>query len=117
MNTPNAESIPEAWLGAFERAGFGSDVEALRELASAFHEQDLEPGECLVRQGDEATSLFLVVEGRLEALLEGRPEAPGDDTRRASGDAAARDVVLQELGPGAIVGEVALLVGGKRCWR
>jgi CRP-like cAMP-binding protein len=54
----------------------------------------LEAGEMLVRQGDEGQELFLLLDGLLEVEVDG-------------------DIVAQ-VGPGAILGERALLEGGKR---
>src|SRR5262249_55484359 len=57
----------------------------------------LSANEVLFAQGDDAKSLFIVVEGRLRVSLHG-----------------GEGLVLRELGPGALVGEIALLAGGKR---
>ena len=64
------------------------------QLGAAFEERSIASGADLVRQGDDADHLFVIAEGKLDVLL---------DTMR-----------LQQLGPGAVVGEVALLAGGKR---
>ncbi|MEL6374043.1 MAG: patatin-like phospholipase family protein [Pseudomonadota bacterium] len=53
-------------------------------------------GEHLVRQGEEAHALYVVVSGRFEVRLDGRSDA------------------VTELGPGAPIGEVAFLTGGGR---
>ena len=66
----------------------------IAQLGAAFEERRLASGADLVRQGDDADHLFVIAEGKLDVLL---------DTMR-----------LQQLGPGAVVGEVALLAGGKR---
>jgi Cyclic nucleotide-binding domain len=54
----------------------------------------LEPGETLVRQGEEGTEMFLLLGGRLAVEIDGETVA--------------------ELGVGALVGEMALLEGGRR---
>ena len=54
----------------------------------------LEPGETLVRQGDAGAELFLLLGGALEVEVDGE--------------------VVAELGTGALVGERALLEGGRR---
>ncbi|MGI9085730.1 MAG: cyclic nucleotide-binding domain-containing protein [Aeromicrobium sp.] len=54
----------------------------------------LAPGEELTRQGDAGRELFLLLDGVLEVLVDGEP--------------------IAELGPGAVVGERALLEGGTR---
>lgn len=55
-------------------------------------------GERLFAAGDEADALYVVLSGRLRAVTD------GDDPPR----------VLRELGPGAAVGELALLTGERR---
>lgn len=54
----------------------------------------LQPGDALVEQGEEGDDLFLVLDGVLSAEVDGE--------------------VVAELGPGAILGERALLEGGAR---
>jgi hypothetical protein len=54
----------------------------------------LAPGKTLVRQGEPGTELYLLLDGVLTVAVDGR--------------------VLAEVGPGAIVGERALLEGGRR---
>jgi len=56
--------------------------------------EKLKPGRNLVEQGDEGTDLFLLLDGVLTVDVDGRP--------------------LGELGPGALMGERAMLEGGKR---
>jgi hypothetical protein len=54
----------------------------------------LEPGETLVRQGEEGTEMFLLLGGTLEVEIDGE--------------------VVAELGVGALVGELAVVEGGRR---
>ena len=54
----------------------------------------LRAGETLVAQGDEGDELFLLFDGVLEVERDGE--------------------VIAEVGPGAILGEMALLEGGAR---
>ena len=58
----------------------------------------LEPGEVLLHQGDPGDALFIVRSGLLQAEL-------------AASDGAT---VLETLGPGQVIGEVALLSGEPR---
>jgi predicted acylesterase/phospholipase RssA len=58
----------------------------------------VDAGEWLFHEGDPADSLFVVVGGRLKVLLDS-PEGPR---------------VVRELGPGAALGELALLTGAPR---
>src|SRR5919202_769001 len=57
-------------------------------------ESELEPGETLVEQGDPGDELYLLLDGVLSV------EVDGDE--------------VAEVGPGALLGERALLEGGKR---
>lgn len=56
--------------------------------------RSVKPGEALVRQGDPGSELFLLLDGVLRVDVDGEE--------------------LAELGPGALVGERALLEGGRR---
>jgi NTE family protein len=51
-------------------------------------------GEWILQQGDAASSMFVLLAGRAEVVIGGR--------------------AVRELGPGAVVGELALLTGGVR---
>ena len=66
----------------------------LERLLSRFERQELAAGELLFQQGAEGQNLFLVVDGRLEAVQQGE---------------AASEKRLATLGSGALVGEMALL--------
>jgi NTE family protein len=55
---------------------------------------ELAAGEWLFRQGDEADAMYVVQSGRLDIVVDGNP--------------------VRELGPGAELGELALLTGGRR---
>jgi EmrB/QacA subfamily drug resistance transporter len=63
-------------------------------LHAAAVDRHVEAGHWLMREGDEAGSLFIVRTGRLEVI--------------------SGDEVVRELGAGAVVGELALLTGGTR---
>lgn len=86
---------PEHGLDALE---FLSDLEpaARARLAAEFETLALKRGEVLVRQGDPADALYVVVSGRFSVSLEGR-RAP-----------------VAEIGPGQPIGEIAFLAGGTR---
>jgi len=70
-----------------------------QELARAARPVTLGPLERLVVQGQEGTSLFVVVEGAVEVML-----------RREDG----RDWAVDTMAPGAVVGEMSLLTGEPR---
>jgi Cyclic nucleotide-binding domain len=93
-NTPWGEQDSPAITTAVE-----SELE--RELSSSIMRSDaklerrnLEQGTALVTQGDEGRELYLILDGTVDV------EVDGD--------------VVAEIGPGALLGERALLEGGKR---
>jgi len=76
----------------FPPAGVGELIAALEHVALA-------PGATLMRQGDAGDALFLVLDGRLSV-----------DVEHDDGTATTVD----EIGPGSVVGEMALLTGAPR---
>jgi NTE family protein len=76
----------------------GASEHVLDELLADARERRLDAREWLFRAGDAADSCFLVVSGRLEVVVE-TDEGPR---------------VVRALGPGAAVGELALLTGEPR---
>jgi CRP-like cAMP-binding protein len=66
------------------------------ELVARFSTQTFQPGAVLVRQGQEAGSLFLIASGGVEV----RSGADGEGDR----------VVLAQPGPGDVVGEISLVL-------
>jgi hypothetical protein len=97
MNTPWGDEDSPAVVTAVETA---LERELSAEIMSARSKprpRQLSPGDTLFEQGDSTEDLnlvFLVLDGVLEAVVDGE--------------------VVSELGPGAIVGERALLEGGTR---
>jgi CRP-like cAMP-binding protein/predicted acylesterase/phospholipase RssA len=77
--------------------GLADDV--LATVAAASRSVPIGTGEHLVETGEPAGSLFVVLSGRFAALAQ-----PGDP----------EEVALAELGPGAVIGEIAVLTGGTR---
>jgi len=93
-NTPWGEEDSPAFATAVE-----SELE--RELSASIMRSDaklqrrsLDAGETLVEQGDEGRELFLILDGIVDVEVDGEEVA--------------------ELGPGTLLGEMALLEGGKR---
>jgi hypothetical protein len=93
-NTPWGEEDSPALATAVE-----SELE--RELSSSImrsgaslERRTLDAGEALVEQGQEGRELFLILDGVVDVEVDGEEVA--------------------ELGPGALIGEMALLEGGKR---
>jgi predicted acylesterase/phospholipase RssA len=76
----------------------GADTETLDELARSVRPIRVHAGEILIREGQAADRLYVVRSGRLRVLVE-----------REDGPRAVR-----ELGPGAAIGELALLTGSAR---
>src|SRR5438477_10877903 len=73
-------------LGDAERARLAAEVETL----------NLKRGDVLVRQGEMADALYVVVTGRFAVTIAGRRDA------------------VAELGPGQPIGEIAFIAGGVR---
>lgn len=76
----------------------GADERTLAQLVQHLRPVSVEAGEIVIGQGDPADRLYLVRSGRLRVLVED-----------AEGLRAVR-----ELGPGAAIGELALLTGTPR---
>ena len=76
----------------------GLEDDQLERLIELGEIVDLEPGEILIREGDLADALYVVLEGELEVTkLTGTSEIP-----------------LAQVGPGSLQGEIAALEGGRR---
>ena len=75
-------------------AGLAPDQ--LRELEALLEPTPVAGGTALVRQGEDADALFLVVSGRFEVLVAGRSAA------------------VAEIGAGSPIGEIAFFAGGAR---
>jgi signal transduction histidine kinase len=76
----------------------GLPDEQLRRLVERGEIMDLAPGDVLIREGDEADALYVVLSGELEV------------TKRSG----MSDIPLARVGPGALQGEIAALEGGRR---
>ena len=73
--------------------------EEIREVVGASVKQPIHTGDLLFEQGAEATALYIVQSGEVQV----RAHSPSGE-----------DIVLAVLGPGAVVGELALIDGGPR---
>lgn len=85
----------ERLLDALEILG-GLDPATRAAIAAEFEPVALKRGDVLVRQGDEADAMFIVVSGRFAVRLQGRATP------------------ISEIGPGQPIGEIAFLAGGTR---
>lgn len=74
------------------------DDATFEEMLDAVQIQQLEPGDVLVQKDDEASSLFIVINGRLDGFLE------IDGVRTQIGS----------IHPGEICGEIGYFLGGRR---
>jgi CRP-like cAMP-binding protein len=77
----------------------GLSTEEVREIVRVSETRTIAGGETLFEQGDEAKALYMIQAGEFEV----RASSPYSD-----------EVVLAHLGPGAVIGEMALLEGGTR---
>jgi len=73
----------------------------LEALASATETVGVTGGGYLLRQGEAGDAIYIVVHGRLRVIVEADTEG-------------AHDLLLEEVGPGGVVGEVSLLGGQPR---
>jgi EmrB/QacA subfamily drug resistance transporter len=90
---PDGADLPDVGLGSIPLLE-GLPEHVLSELAAASRTIALPAGEWLFEQGDQAGSAYVVASGRLQIMRD--------------------DVVVRELSPGAVVGELALLTGEPR---
>lgn len=86
--TPRAGLVPPSMLDVLPEPGRDQVLAAARP-------RRYERGEVIVRQGDEAGSLYIIETGRVSVRLLG-----------PSGDS----VILTVMGPGEVIGEMAVLV-------
>ncbi len=95
------EEDPEA--GARERAASSLftlfDTDALEEVLTSTNLRVYKDGDIIVTEGEDGSSLFFVVDGCVKVFSRGRQ---------------GESVFLDELGPGAFFGEVAVLYGKPR---
>ena len=75
------------------------DASIWGELTVCLERIRLAAGEVLFRQGDPGSAVYVILEGRLGAYLVKGPE---------------REVLLGEMPPGNLVGEIQVLTGGAR---
>ncbi len=88
-------------MEALRRLPFLADVEqdALRRLAAQARWRALAPGEIVLDAGDTSDEVFFVAEGALRAVLR---------------SAAGEEIILDDLGAGAVFGELAAIDGIRR---
>jgi hypothetical protein len=92
--TPWGDEDSEAYVTQAESALERELSRELMDLRADFERRRLEPDETLVQQGDAGRELYLLLDGVLVVEVDGKEVA--------------------EIGPGAILGEGALLGTGKR---
>lgn len=74
--------------------------EDLEELASVVEERRIDPGKDLFREGEAGDAVYLIVKGTVRVFTGGDGERP--------------ERILSELGPGACIGEMAVLDASPR---
>jgi CRP-like cAMP-binding protein len=77
----------------------GLTPEELREIIQLAEHRALDAGDLLFAEGDDAEALYVVADGAVEV----RSHSPGGEP-----------IVLADLGPGSVVGEMSILEGGER---
>jgi cyclic nucleotide-binding protein len=92
--TPWGDEESEAFVTAAESALERQLSRNVMTSGAKLERRKLEPDETLVEQGDDGNELFLLIDGVLVAEVDGEPVA--------------------EIGPGAILGERAVVEQGKR---
>ena len=110
-------------LAALEGAAVFEGVDRIRKLVLLHDAARLvthPPGSAVVKQGDDGDTMFAVVRGTLDVVVE-RLASDGDDRRRRASRGAIgvdlRDVVRERarvLEPGDVFGELSLLTGAPR---
>ncbi len=95
------EPVPAPWAEALAASPVLRDLggASLARLFASAREEKVAAGQILLEQGGPADALYVVLSGRLEVALQG-----------SAGDR----VTLNEVAMGAIVGELAILLGGRR---
>lgn len=73
----------------------GMPRQSLEALAATISEQEVGPGEDLIREGDDADDFFVIRSGAMEVL--------------SSGEAGAQQEKVRDLGAGDYAGEIGLL--------
>ena len=75
------------------------DGDVLEKVALAMVVMEIEEGRTLIRQGDQADRMFVVLQGTAIASITAKD---------------GRQQTIRQLGPGDVVGEVAIIAGGER---
>ena len=96
QTTGSADAVAEA-LASSDILG-GLDADVIGELAGRMERVAVPGGRVIMRQGDPADCLYVLVSGRVQVLV----SAGGDEQ------------VVNELGPGELLGEMGLLSGTPR---
>ena len=93
-NTPWGEEDSPAIATAVESELERELSVSIMRAGAQLERRTYEQGQAIVQQGDEGRELFLILDGTIDV------EVDGDE--------------VAEIGPGALLGELALLEGGKR---
>ena len=93
-NTPWGDEDSPALASAVESELERELSDSIMREGAKLERRDYDAGECLITQGEEGRELFLILDGLVDVEVDGEEVA--------------------ELGPGTLIGELALLEGGKR---
>lgn len=93
--------IEREWIAVLEKVPLFAalDSDALNEIERLTVRKRYRRNTIIIEQDDDASTLFLLINGRVKVFL------VGDD---------GREMVFGERGAGSYIGELALLAGGKR---
>ena len=94
MHTPWGDEDSEALVTAVETTLERQLSDAIMRGGQKPAVRKVKQGKSLVEQGERGDDLFLLLDGVLQVIIDGEP--------------------IAEVGPGAIVGERAILEGGSR---
>jgi NTE family protein/lysophospholipid hydrolase len=100
-NPNNGRPLTETLHGQIETFKLfeGLDHRAVEDMARSLEWIDLAKGQVLFRKGDAAEAMYVVQEGLLLA---------------SSTEEGCAPAMVGQMGPGSLVGEIALLTGGRR---
>jgi len=99
LHAPRHESLPETADVVCNLPLFRNlDTKELAELAAVTEETVFNPGKVLIREGDESDCMYIIARGAAHVFKQSR----------------GKEILLDTLGGGDIVGETALLTGEAR---
>ncbi|MFO0739469.1 MAG: mechanosensitive ion channel family protein [Labilithrix sp.] len=89
-------------------------AESHRSLAAAAEVRLFGPGEIIVKQGEQASELFIIDRGEVDVEVDKKPPTLADGSVAPKSSKSPRQLSVARLGPGKFFGEMALLTGEAR---